>query len=46
MVSWAEIMVRRRADAAAREQRLLDANRQLQGILPAFSSNHKNLLVV
>lgn len=46
MVSWAEIMVRRRADADARTERLLDADRQLQAILPGVTSSHKNLLMV
>ena len=46
MVSWAEIMVRRRADPAARADRLQDADRQLQAILPGVTSSHKNLLMV
>lgn len=46
MVSWAEIMVRRRADAAARERLLRDADRQLQGLVPGVSCSHKNLAMV
>jgi hypothetical protein len=46
MVSWAEIMVRRRMDASARTERLLDADKQLQSVLPGMTSSYKNLLMV
>lgn len=46
MVSWAEIMVRRRSDAVGREVQLQAASQQLQALLFPVVSEHKNLSVL
>lgn len=47
MVSWAEIMVRRRKEGAAgREKLLWEASMQLQSLLPPVVCEHKNLAVL
>lgn len=46
MVAWAEIMVRRGADATSRQQQLQEADRQLQALVPGIECSMKNMLVV